>query len=113
MKTVLKLLAATATLATAAPALAQMMQVSTHMGEMAAEASADGALVANEGETLRFEPYQMIDEMFFRDDVVFLMRHGPTDWNKLDIKKRRSDRLRQPAGDDATRASRGCGIWAC
>lgn len=34
---------------------------------------------------LRFEPYQMIDELF-RSDIVFLMRHGPTDWAKRDIK---------------------------
>ncbi|MEO1680737.1 MAG: ester cyclase [Pseudomonadota bacterium] len=33
---------------------------------------------------LRFEPYQQLEDMFFRDDVVFLMRHGPTDWSKLD-----------------------------
>ncbi|MCK0168594.1 ester cyclase [Jannaschia sp. S6380] len=37
-------------------------------------------------DALRFEPYQQLEEMFLRDDVVFLMRHGPTDWSKLDTK---------------------------
>ncbi len=61
-----------------------MRQVSTHMGEMVAgmEAATDTPGL----ESIRFEPWQMIDEMFFRDDVVYLMRHGPTDWSKLDIK---------------------------
>ena len=35
--------------------------------------------------TIRFEPYQMLDEVL-RGDLVFLMRHGPTDWSKRDIK---------------------------
>lgn len=35
--------------------------------------------------SLRFEPYQMLDELF-RSDIVFLMRHGPTDWSQRDIK---------------------------
>lgn len=70
---------------TAGPGVAQMKQISTHIGEMSVEMDAedfgDGGL-----ETLRFEPWQMLEEMFRRDDVVYLMRHGPTDWNKLDIK---------------------------
>lgn len=33
-----------------------------------------------------FEPIQSFDEMFLRDDVVYLMRHGPTDWSNLDEK---------------------------
>ena len=65
------------------PASADIKQVSTHMGEMTVTVEADGIDVPDQ---LRFEPYQMIDEMFFRDDVVFLMRHGPTDWSKLDEK---------------------------
>ncbi len=60
-----------------------MRQISTHMGEMSV--SADGGEVTVD-DTLRFEPFQQIDEMFFRDDVVFVMRHGPTDWSKLDAK---------------------------
>lgn len=60
-------------------------QLSTHMGEMQSELVAPGAQ-RTEPETLRFEPWQMIEEMFTRDDVVYLMRHGPTDWSKLDVK---------------------------
>ncbi|MEL6169772.1 MAG: ester cyclase [Pseudomonadota bacterium] len=58
-------------------------QISTHIGEMAVAIDATDAEV---DDTLRFEPYQQFEEMFFRDDVVFLMRHGPTDWSKLDEK---------------------------
>ena len=36
-------------------------------------------------DSLRFEPYQMLDELF-RPDIVFLMRHGPTDWSMRDAK---------------------------
>ena len=59
--------------------------VSTHLGEMAmsVEAAASGLEV---DDALRFEPYQQLEEMFLRDDVVFLMRHGPTDWSRLDDK---------------------------
>ena len=35
-------------------------------------------------EVLRFEPWQMLDELF-RDDIVLLMRHGQTDWSMRDI----------------------------
>jgi hypothetical protein len=31
-------------------------------------------------EVIRFEPWQMLDDLF-RDDIVFLMRTGPTDWD--------------------------------
>ncbi|MEM7719018.1 MAG: ester cyclase [Pseudomonadota bacterium] len=58
-------------------------QVSTHIGEMTMTLEMSGLDV---DETLRFEPYQQLDDMFGRDDVVFLMRHGPTDWSKLDEK---------------------------
>lgn len=34
-------------------------------------------------EVLRFEPWQMLDELF-RDDIVLVMRHGPTDWSMRD-----------------------------
>ncbi|MEM7642670.1 MAG: hypothetical protein AAF366_09090 [Pseudomonadota bacterium] len=34
-------------------------------------------------EVIRFEPWQMLDEMF-RDDLVFLMRSGPSDWTASD-----------------------------
>ena len=56
-------------------------QVSTHMGEMVVDVAKSPLEV---DDTLRFEPYQQLDEMFLRDDVVFVMRHGPTDWSKLD-----------------------------
>lgn len=58
-------------------------QISTHIGEMSMTLEATGFEVED---TLRFEPFQQLDEMFERDDVVFLMRHGPTDWSKLDEK---------------------------
>ncbi len=34
-------------------------------------------------EVVRFEPWQMLDDLF-RDDIVFLMRGGPTDWTTAD-----------------------------
>jgi phosphohistidine phosphatase SixA len=34
-------------------------------------------------ERLRFEPWQMLGELF-RNDIVLLMRHGPTDWTTRD-----------------------------
>lgn len=58
-------------------------QVSRHIGEMTV--SLDAADV-DMSERLLFEPYQQLEEMFLRDDVVYLMRHGPTDWTKLDDK---------------------------
>ncbi|MEM8787458.1 MAG: ester cyclase [Pseudomonadota bacterium] len=54
--------------------------VSTHVGEM----SAGGFSLEQTEERLRFEPIQMLGDMFARDDVVYIMRHGPTDWSKLD-----------------------------
>ncbi|MEM9811593.1 MAG: histidine phosphatase family protein [Pseudomonadota bacterium] len=59
-------------------------QVSTHMGEMIVtmETEADAK---TERDTVRFEPWQMADDLLNRDDIVFLMRHGPTDWSKRDI----------------------------
>ena len=59
-----------------------MRQISTYMGEMGMTGEALDHAV---GDTLRFEPYQQLTDMFTRDDVVFLMRHGPTDWSKLDM----------------------------
>ncbi len=58
-------------------------RISTHMGEMGMSAESGASEIED---TLRFEPYQQIEEMFLRDDVVFLMRHGPTDWSKRDAK---------------------------
>lgn len=56
-------------------------QVSTHTGEMGAEIEA-----VTVEDSLRFEPYQQLEDMFLRNDVVFVMRHGPTNWSKLDEK---------------------------
>ncbi|MEM9228109.1 MAG: ester cyclase [Pseudomonadota bacterium] len=58
-------------------------QVTTHIGEMSVSLDAVETEVEDK---LRFEPYQQLEDMFFRDDVVYLMRHGPTDWSKLDEK---------------------------
>lgn len=58
-------------------------QVSRHIGEMSMTLETSDVGVT---ETLRFEPFQQLEEMFLRDDVVYLMRHGPTDWSKLDRK---------------------------
>lgn len=57
-------------------------RISQHSGEMTMTMP---ALAAGDEitESLRFEPWQMLDDLF-RDDVVFLMRHGPTDWDKRD-----------------------------
>ncbi len=72
-------------MATSVVAEEKIRQLSTHMGEMYAEIEAPSE-PGQPKDSLRFEPWQMIDEMFVRDDLVFLMRHGPTDWSKLDIK---------------------------
>lgn len=55
-------------------------QISTHMGEMTVPL--DGSVEVSN--SVIFEPIQSFEDMFLRDDVVFLMRHGPTDWSKLD-----------------------------
>lgn len=60
-----------------------IQKVSNHVGEMDVEVTSGEFEIED---ALRFEPYQQIEEMFLRDDVVFLMRHGPTDWSKLDAK---------------------------
>ncbi len=59
----------------------EVRQVTTHMGEM------DMAIESTNREvndSIRFEPYQGLFDMVFRRDVVYLMRHGPTDWSKRD-----------------------------
>ena len=72
----------------------RITQITDTMGEMdvdlpdtladrlPARLEADGT---QRRESLRFEPWQMLDELF-RPDIVFLMRHGPTDWSKRDAK---------------------------
>ena len=63
----------------------ETLQISPHQGEMSAslQAPEDQRDVTD---TLVFEPWELIEEMFLRNDVVWVMRHGPTDWSKLDIK---------------------------
>lgn len=68
--------------------------ISTHVGMMSAgmaAASGEGFSPDALQTTLRFEPITMLDDLF-RDDIVLLMRHGPTDW-------RMSDRDGVAAGD--------------
>lgn len=65
-----------------APNMREITRVSTHMGTM----TASFVKKLDEGEpvtSLQFEPWQMLDDLF-RDDIVLLMRHGPTDWSKRD-----------------------------
>lgn len=61
----------------------KMEQVSTHMGAMSIQLGENAPEI---NDRLIFEPYQMNDELQKRTDLVFLMRHGPTDWSKLDEK---------------------------
>lgn len=60
--------------------------VTQFVGEMAVPMPGGGIDKSQIDNALRFEPIQSFDEMFLRDDVVFLMRHGPTDWSQLDKK---------------------------
>ena len=58
-----------------------IQQVSTHIGGMTS--TLDDPFFGVDG-TVGFEPYQAADDMFSRGDLVYLMRHGPTDWSKRD-----------------------------
>ena len=63
----------------------EMEKLSTHMGSMTVQINIDsGGEKIND--RLNFEPFQMAGELKDRNDLVFLMRHGPTDWSKLDEK---------------------------
>ncbi len=77
---------ACATTASAGPDRAAMTEITESLGEMTASLPEPGRDRDRIDNALRFEPIQNFDEMFLRDDVVFLMRHGPTDWSKLDAK---------------------------
>lgn len=60
--------------------------VTSQIGEMVVDlpSSIDrGDGPQSERQTLRFEPLQMADDLL-RDDIVLLMRHGPTDWSTRD-----------------------------
>ncbi|MBM2576403.1 ester cyclase [Jannaschia sp. Os4] len=59
-------------------------QIRTHMGEMAVSVRVAEGMDREVTDRLRFEPYQQLIDIFTRGDLVFLMRHGPTDWSKLD-----------------------------
>ena len=76
---------AAATLASA-DGTGRVARMGPHTGEMTADLSAMGEPGRRSGaacERLVFEPWQMLDDLF-RDDVVLLMRHGPTDWSVRD-----------------------------
>ena len=69
-------------------------RVTDGMGEMVADielvlrrsgAAAGDASPEALDDALRFEPYDVLGELV-RDDLVILMRHGPTDWSKRDVK---------------------------
>ena len=72
--------------AIAAPDPLAVEPVTKFVGEMAVPMPGGGIDKSEIGNSLRFEPLQNFDDMFLRNDVVFLMRHGPTDWSKLDKK---------------------------
>ncbi len=76
----------------ATPAIAQdavvregeMRQVSVHQGAMMSprQSAQD---TREQRDVIRFEPIEMIQDLVSRHDLVFLMRHGPTDWSHPDI----------------------------
>lgn len=72
--------------AVSAPSPDAVEPVTQFMGEMAVPMPGGGIDKSRIDNALRFEPIQSFDDMFLRDDVVYLMRHGPTDWSELDKK---------------------------
>lgn len=74
----------------AQPLTSDQMKITGSMEELSPEKGAmitvmpDGK--AGSEDRLVFEPFQMADELAEREDLVFLMRHGPTDWSKRDEK---------------------------
>lgn len=62
--------------------------VTAHVGMMVAgmpDPEGEGFDPSELRTSLRFEPITMLEDLF-RNDVVFLMRHGPTDWSMSDLK---------------------------
>ena len=55
-------------------------QVSGFTGQMSMAMASDASEDMAVTEVIRFEPWQMLDELF-RDDLVFVMRAGPSDWD--------------------------------
>ncbi len=93
--------------AAAGPDPDSVTALSSFVGRMDVQMPEDGGDVAVD-DSLVFEPLQMLDELFTRDDVVFLMRHGPTDWSMRDQKEVAPDdcanqRLMTPEGKDKIR----------
>jgi len=78
-------LAALAGTAAADPTEDMVQPITRFVGEMAIPMPNGSIDIGDIDNTLRFEPLQNFEDMFLRDDVVFLMRHGPTDWDKLDV----------------------------
>lgn len=71
--------------AAAQPTMSMVTQMDDHVGEMSVPMNSAGEeLTIDIDDAFRFEPLQNFNDMFLRDDVVFLMRHGPTNWSKLD-----------------------------
>ncbi len=73
---------------------AGIKRLSDAMGEMVADIgmvlarSPSGPAAASPealDDALRFEPFDILGELM-RDDLVLLMRHGPTDWTVRDVK---------------------------
>jgi len=55
------------------------------VGEMAVPLDPDtGNSIVSD--SILLEPFQLLDEILTRNDLVFVMRHGATDWSKRDIK---------------------------
>lgn len=74
-------------LATAAPAQQMIGRVDQNGGEGRMTMTMPGSDTDPSRtvvEELRFTPWEMLGELA-RDDVVLLMRHGPTDWSKRDV----------------------------
>ncbi|SFH55131.1 Phosphohistidine phosphatase SixA [Palleronia marisminoris] len=86
----------------------QIMRWSEHVGEMTTSMPpATEPTRERLRDTLRFEPWQMLGDLF-RDDIVLLMRHGPTDWSYDDPKgvlptDCSKQRLMTPEGQDQMR----------
>lgn len=95
---------------------AAVRQLSAHEGEMvmdlelvmrAAPNPVPDAAPEAMRESLRFEPFQIVDEIF-DDDLVFVMRAGPTDWSRPDAEGAEAgncaaQRVLSPLGRDQMR----------
>ena len=96
---------------------AAVRQLSAHEGEMVADIElvmrsapnpVPDAAPASVRDSLRFEPFQIIDELF-DDDLVFVMRAGPTDPSRPDAETASAEncatqRILTPLGRDQMRS---------